>query len=204
MLDFGRTIVVRQHGCQVECVCSGIPPPPHPATTSITESKGGKRWPNSDREEQQVEWDCSDRITVPVRTSYHNQSESTHKDEVRKGKRFSDARGADERPQQVAPNRKIATMVYIIAEMPSYGSAPRQLCRGKLTLRICDMVGRSRISLTGLYDRSVGSRMKNKTPFLHICAVSQTLAMIGGHTFRNVCNTPANMNMNLGNQSLAR
>jgi hypothetical protein len=44
----------------------------------------------------------------------------------------------------------------------------------RLTLRICDMVGRSRISLTGLYDRSVGSRMKNKTPFRHICGVSLT------------------------------
>ena len=47
------------------------------------------------------------------------RSGQTHKDEVRRGRRFSDARGPDERPQHVAPNKKIATMVYIIAEMPS-------------------------------------------------------------------------------------
>ena len=51
MLDLGRTIVVRQHGCQVEGIGSRVPPPSHPASTPVTQTQCAQRWTDSDREE---------------------------------------------------------------------------------------------------------------------------------------------------------
>jgi hypothetical protein len=93
----------------------------------------------------------------------------TYNDVVRRGTSSRRFKGGSVNPQEAAPNKKIATIVYMNADIPS--------------LRICDVVGRSKISLTGLYVRSDGSRMKNKTPFLHI--------------FRNDCSIPAKQNMKL-------